>query len=109
MQNSASGMSGEVFTRRSCHIEQRTRGTYYFDAFESRRSSYMGPQAQAPYPLPVLAYPLPHFGGQFIPMRVVISYNLYRFLARKLIFCSATIIPSGVLKGQLFTEHLLAP
>jgi RHS repeat-associated protein len=37
-------------------MDAGTSGTYYFDAFESRRSNYIGPMAMGP--LPILAYPL---------------------------------------------------
>jgi len=37
-------------------MDAGTSGTYYFDAFESRRSTYIGPMAQGPSP--ILAYPL---------------------------------------------------
>ncbi|HKY54137.1 MAG TPA: DUF4832 domain-containing protein [Anaerolineales bacterium] len=35
-------------------IDTATRGTYYFDAFESRRQTYIGPAGSAPPPLPTL-------------------------------------------------------
>nr|MDQ3004853.1 DNRLRE domain-containing protein [Chloroflexota bacterium] len=42
-------------------MDAGTNGTYYFDAFESRRSTYIGPVALGP--LPVLADTLPRNGG----------------------------------------------
>ena len=35
-------------------IDAATRGTYYFDAFESRRQTYIGPAGGAPPPIPTL-------------------------------------------------------
>jgi hypothetical protein len=42
-------------------IDSGTRGTYYFDAFESRRQSYIGPAAGSPNPgpLPTASGPTP--------------------------------------------------
>jgi len=50
-------------------VDLRTRGTYYFDAFESRRQTYIGPAPAAPLVIPSPIDPMADFATKlYLPL-----------------------------------------